>query len=61
MPHRLLDQILPILSAVRDDKEKLQRILAFLESEILPEIQEPINAELNKNEQRLSPGQGLVE
>ena len=38
MPHRLLDQILPILSAVRDDKEKLQRILAFLESEILPEI-----------------------
>ncbi len=42
-PHSLLDQILPILSAVRNDKEKLARILAFLESEILPEIEEEDN------------------
>ncbi|MCC6287458.1 MAG: hypothetical protein IT249_06200 [Chitinophagaceae bacterium] len=39
MQHGLLNQILPILSAVRDDKEKLERILAFLESEILPEVE----------------------
>lgn len=40
MQQALLDQILPILSAVRDDREKLERIVAFLESEILPEIKE---------------------
>ena len=40
MQHQLLDQILPILSAVRDDKEKPERIPAFSESEILPEIKE---------------------
>lgn len=39
-PHPLVDKILPILSAVRDDKEKLQRILHFLETEILPELEE---------------------
>lgn len=44
MPHPLLDQILPILSAVREDKEKLERILAFLESEILPEIEDDSDA-----------------
>jgi hypothetical protein len=40
MPHSLVDKILPILSAVKDDKEKLQRILHFLEAEILPELEE---------------------
>ena len=35
-----LDKNLSILSAVREDKEKLERILEFLESQILPEIEE---------------------
>jgi hypothetical protein len=38
-PRALLDKILSILSAVRNDKEKLARILTFLESEILPVIE----------------------
>ncbi len=38
--HSLLDRILPILSLVRDDKEKLEKILHFLETEILPEVEE---------------------
>ena len=45
-PHSLLDQILPILSAVRNDKEKLTRILTFLESEILPQIEEEEDNEI---------------
>jgi len=36
-PQSLLDKILQLLSAVRNDNEKLSRILTFLESEILPE------------------------
>jgi hypothetical protein len=39
-PHSLLDKILLVLSSVRNDEEKLLRILSFLESEILPEIEE---------------------
>ena len=38
-PDSLRDKILPILSAIKNDKEKLSRILTFLESEILPEIE----------------------
>lgn len=38
-PQSLLDKILRILSAVRNDKEKLSRILTFLESEILQETE----------------------
>lgn len=40
LPHSLLDKILLVLSAVRDDEEKLFRILSFLESEILPETED---------------------
>lgn len=39
LPHSLLDKILLVLSAVRDDEEELFRILSFLESEILPETE----------------------
>jgi hypothetical protein len=42
-PDAFIDKILPILSAVKNDKEKLERILAFLESQILPEIKEENN------------------
>jgi hypothetical protein len=35
MPHQLLDQILPILYSVKDDDEKLEKILAFLQREIV--------------------------
>lgn len=34
-----LDKILPILSLVKEDQEKLARILVFLESDILPELE----------------------
>lgn len=38
--HHYLDKILPILSAVRDDKAQLEKILSFLETEILPGIED---------------------
>lgn len=38
--HSLSDKIRQILSLVGNDEEKLSRILSFLESEILPEIEE---------------------
>ncbi len=40
MLQHYLDKILPILSSVKDDEEKLAKILSFLEAEILPEIEE---------------------
>lgn len=39
-PHYYLDKILPILSAVRDDTAQLAKILSFLETEILPRIED---------------------
>lgn len=38
-----LDKILAILSGVKNEEEKLKRILSFLESEILPEIEHQKN------------------
>ncbi|MFT4203067.1 MAG: hypothetical protein QM610_04065 [Chitinophagaceae bacterium] len=39
-----LDKILPILSVVKDDKTQLAKILAFLEQEIIPEIEQEEDA-----------------
>ena len=39
---QLLDQILAILSQARDDKEKLQKLLDFMEREIYEELDETV-------------------
>ena len=43
---KLLDQILPILSTVKEDAVKLQKILTFLEEEIYEEPDEPDEPEV---------------
>ena len=43
---KLLDQILPILYTVKEDADKLQKILTFLEEEIYEEPDEPDEPEV---------------
>lgn len=39
-PHKLLNEILPILHSVKDDKRKLEKIYRFLTDEIYEEPEE---------------------